>query len=59
LNTTDSIQSQRDAIMLAGDSYWGKTATIERLGGCTYGEYVYKHCDPSYTCTGNPPVSLP
>lgn len=59
LNGTDSIESQRDAIMLAGDSYWGKTATIERLGGCTYGEFVYKHCDPSYQCTGNPPVSLP
>lgn len=59
LNSKDSIQSQRDAIMLAADSYWGKTATIERLGGCTYGEYVYKHCDSSYECTGNPPVSIP
>lgn len=59
LNATDSIQSQRDAIMLAADAYWGVTAPVARLGGCTYGEYVYKHCDPSYQCTGNPPYRLP
>lgn len=59
LSANASIQSQQAAIMLAADAYWGATARVARLGGCTYGEYVYKHCDPSYQCTGNPPYRLP
>lgn len=42
-------QSQRDAIIIAGDSYYGTTAPIARLGGLSYGEWVYAHCDPTYT----------
>lgn len=42
--------SQRDAIITAGNAYYGGAASIPRLGDCSYGEFVYKHCDASYQC---------
>lgn len=50
LNATTTPQGQRDTIILAGNRYYGSAETIPRLGGCSYGEYVYKHCDGSYSC---------
>ncbi|MEK9143903.1 MAG: hypothetical protein AAB481_04755, partial [Patescibacteria group bacterium] len=41
---------QREAIITAGDSYYGSSEDIPRLGGCSYGEFVYKHCDGLYDC---------
>lgn len=41
---------QREAIITAGDSYYGSSENIPRLGNCSYGEFVYKHCDGSYEC---------
>jgi len=43
-------RTQKEAIMAAGYGYYGSNAPIDRLGGCSYGEFVYKHCDPSYQC---------
>ncbi len=48
-NTSSSIASQKRTIITAADAYYGVTSPIERLGGLSYGEYVYKTCDPSYT----------
>ena len=48
LSTADP-KTQRDAIIIAGDSYYGITKPIARLGGLSYGEWVYAHCDPNYT----------
>lgn len=50
LDTTRSIQEQRTAIITAAGSYYGANTPIPRLGGCSYGEFVYKHCDSSYVC---------
>ena len=52
--TSADPKTQRDAIIIAGDSYNGTTKTISRLTSSTgqpltYGEWVYAHCDPSYT----------
>ncbi len=50
-------QSQARAIMLAGNRYFGSAASIPRLNGCSYGEYIYQHCVPSYQCgTANPGI---
>lgn len=48
-NTSSSVASQKQTIITAADAYYGVTSPIERLGGLSYGEYVYKTCDPSYT----------
>jgi hypothetical protein len=52
--TNADPKTQKDAIIIAGDSYNGTTKTIPRLTSSTgqpltYGEWVYAHCDPSYT----------
>jgi hypothetical protein len=46
-NSTD-YKSQQQAIIIAGDSYYGTTKPIARLGGLSYGEWVYAHCDSTY-----------
>ncbi len=56
LDNRDPTQ-QKDAIITAGDSYFGSSEEIPRLGGCTYGEFVYQHCDDSYKCE-TPSVDL-
>ncbi|MBI5620232.1 hypothetical protein HY949_00460 [Candidatus Gottesmanbacteria bacterium] len=43
-------QPTREAIITAAGSYYGSNVPIARLGGCSYGEFVYKHCDGSYVC---------
>lgn len=48
--TNADPKTQKDAIILAGNGYYGGDAPVGRLGGCSYGEFVYKRCDPSYTC---------
>lgn len=50
--TAADPRSQKDAIILAGNGYYGGDARVGRLGGCSYGEFVYQRCDPSYTCAG-------
>lgn len=50
LDTTRSIQEQKTAIITAAGSYYGSNVPIARFGGCSYGEFVYKHCDNSYVC---------
>lgn len=53
LSENASIESQKNAIILGGDSYYGSSVSIPRLGGCSYGEFVYKHCTGgSYQCGG-------
>lgn len=42
---------QREAIITAAGSYYGDNVPIDRFGGCSYGEFVYKHCDGSYVCS--------
>ncbi len=51
-------KGQKRTIILAGDSYYGSSVKIKRLGDCSYGEFVYKHCDPSYRC-GSSGIQLP
>lgn len=41
---------QREAIITAGNSYYGSSRNEPRLDNCSYGEFVYKHCDGSYVC---------
>lgn len=41
---------QQSAIITAAGSYYGSNEPVARLGGCSYGEFVYKHCDGSYVC---------
>ena len=48
-SSSSSIASQKRTIITAADAYYGVTSPIDRLGGLSYGEYVYKTCDPSYT----------
>ncbi len=56
LSENASIESQKNAIILGGDSYYGSSVSIPRLGGCSYGEFVYKHCTGgSYQCGGARP----
>ncbi|MDP1722528.1 MAG: hypothetical protein Q8L37_04945 [Candidatus Gottesmanbacteria bacterium] len=43
-------QPTREAIITAAGSYYGSNERVARLGGCSYGEFVYKHCDGSYVC---------
>ena len=50
LDTIRSIQEQKTAIITAAGSYFGKNNPIDKFGGCSYGEFVYKHCDGSYIC---------
>lgn len=40
----------KEAIITAAGSYYGSNEPIPRLGSCSYGEFVYKHCDGSYVC---------
>ena len=52
--TNASPATQKWAIIFAADAYNGTTHTISRLTSSTgkpltYGEWVYAHCDPSYT----------
>lgn len=47
-------KTQKQAIIIAGDSYNGTTKPLSRLKSTTnqtlsYGEWVYAHCDPTYT----------
>ncbi len=51
-NTLDARppQQQQQTIIQAGNDYYGSNVSIPRLGGCSYGEFVYKHCVPSYQC---------
>lgn len=42
--------NQREAIITAGDSYFGSSEDLPGKGGCSYGEFVYQHCDGSYVC---------
>lgn len=51
LSATAPIQSQRAAIINAADSYYGVGSPIQRLGGLSYGEWVYAHCSPNETVT--------
>ncbi|MDO8451924.1 MAG: hypothetical protein Q7S76_03580 [bacterium] len=51
--TLASVQSQKEQILNAGYRYYGSRKAVGRLGGCSYGEFLYKHCDPSYICTGS------
>lgn len=37
-------------IRYAGYRYYGSDAPVARLCGCSYGEYLYQHCVPSYVC---------
>lgn len=41
---------QQEAIITAGNSYYGSSRNEPRLDNCNYGEFVYKHCDGSYVC---------
>ena len=50
LNNTQSVQEQKNQIINAGYHYYGSNGRIPRLDNCSYGQYVYKHCDPSYNC---------
>ncbi|MBI5613531.1 SGNH/GDSL hydrolase family protein [Candidatus Gottesmanbacteria bacterium] len=46
-------KSQKSQIMNAGYRYYGSNndeLARRRLGGCEYGEFVYKTCDKSYKC---------
>ncbi len=52
LDTTGNPQ----AIIAAGDSYYGAAVPIARFGGCSYGEQVYKTCNSTYACR---PHTLP
>jgi len=51
--TGDDPSNQYEGILKAGYHYYGSKAAIGRLGNCSYGEFVYKHCVPSYICKGN------
>lgn len=51
ISATASIQSQKAAIVNGADSYYGVGTPITRLGGLSYGEWVYQHCDPTETIT--------
>ncbi len=51
--TPDDPATQQDAIIVGANSYFGSGKAISRLEKCSYGEFVYKHCNPSYTCTGS------
>lgn len=51
LSATAPIQSQKAAIINAADSYYGVGWPIQRLGGLSYGEFVYAHCSPGETVT--------
>lgn len=46
---SNSQTLNKNAIILGADAYYGVTSPIERLGGLSYGEFVYSKCDPSYT----------
>ncbi len=48
-SSSSTIASQKQSIITAADAYYGVTSPIDRLGGLSYGEYVYKTCDPTYT----------
>ncbi|OGG01523.1 hypothetical protein A2Z33_00610 [Candidatus Gottesmanbacteria bacterium RBG_16_52_11] len=54
--TDSDPSSQYQQIRNAGYHYYGNdTDRFARLCGCTYGEYIYKVCVPSYQCgSGNP-----
>ena len=49
LDTVRSIQDQKIAIITAAGSYYGSNVP-DRFGDCSYGEFVYQHCDGSYVC---------
>ncbi|MEK7544335.1 MAG: hypothetical protein AAB557_05680 [Patescibacteria group bacterium] len=51
-SSPEELKAQQNAIIIGANSYYGSGEPIDRLGKCSYGEFVYKHCDPSYTCTG-------
>lgn len=51
-SNADELSAQQDAIIVSGNSYYGSGKAIDRLGECSYGEFVYKHCNASYSCTG-------
>jgi hypothetical protein len=51
ISATSPVQSQRAAIINGADSYYGAGIPISRLGGLSYGEWVYQHCDPTATVT--------
>ncbi len=53
-------KSQLKQILYAGYTYYGSRLPLEQtgrhdlgeLGKCSYGQVLYKTCDPSYTCSG-------
>lgn len=47
--TSLTSEDAKQAIIVAGDSYFGSTS-VHYDGGCSYGEQVYKKCNPAYTC---------
>ena len=51
LSATATVQSQKAAIINAADSYYGVGSPITRLGGLSYGEWVYAHCSQNETVT--------
>jgi len=53
LDNNKPANEQREAIITAAGSYFGKNNPIDKFGGCSYGEFVYKHCDGSYVCGSN------
>ncbi len=42
--------AQQLAIITAANNYYGSSEPVDRFGGCSYGEQVYKNCDASYVC---------
>lgn len=49
---TLDMSGNMDAIITAGDSYYGAPVPISRFGGCSYGEWIYKNAcgNASYEC---------
>jgi hypothetical protein len=49
------MTGDKDAIIVAGDSYYGAPVPIQRFGGCSYGEWIYKDAcgHPEYVCAAH------
>lgn len=50
VSNTNEIAKQQGGIIKAGYNYYGSNKPIQRLGGCSYGEFLYKQCNPAYKC---------
>ena len=51
--TNAPANQQRDVIIDAGNRYYGSSLPDSNFGNCSYGEFIYKHCDPTYCCGSN------